>query len=325
MKVRNRWYILLTVILIAALFSGCLWFFEEHDTGEKVSEEIPIAMALDDEYTYPTVVAITSMMESKTSNSVYDYYIMHPGEFSEDNKAKLKSLEYKYSDCKINLIDMDINMGMKYKDTDDKGNITNPEYYSLWSAELLPNIDKLIWVDGSAITRGDLNEMYNLDMREIYCRGFLDWNVDAAKDFGVNNDHCICAGVMLLNLDELRRDDMFNKFKNFVKSNNDKLIEHDQTVINVLCADKMDILPAKFGVPNTCKTQSDISKFRRTLTAENKYSVEELTNAVNSPVILHYVDNPWKSQFVFRFDWWLRYAQKTDYYAEMQSVYAEVL
>lgn len=321
MKVRNRWYILLTVILIGALFGACLWFFEEHDTGEKTNKSIPIAMALDDGYTYPTIVAITSMMESKTSKSVYDYYIMHPGEFSEDSKAKLKSLGEKYSDCKINLIDM----GQEYKDANDKGHITTPTYYRLSLPKLLPDIDKLIWIDGDTITRGDLNEMYNLDMKGLYCRGFLDSNVTAAKGFGVSNDHCICAGVMLLNLDELRADDMFNKFKDFIEENNDKLVQHDQTVINVLCADKMDILPAKFGVFNTYKTSSDISKFQRSLTAKNKYSIKELTNAVNNPVILHCVDKPWKSQFVFRFDWWVRYAQKTDYYSEMQEKYAGVL
>ncbi|MBR2579114.1 MAG: hypothetical protein IKE41_03145, partial [Clostridia bacterium] len=81
MKLKNKWYMLVIIVLLAAVFGACLWFFEENNTGEKVNESIPIAMALDDGYTYPTIVAITSMVESKTSNSVYDYYIMHPGEF----------------------------------------------------------------------------------------------------------------------------------------------------------------------------------------------------------------------------------------------------
>ncbi len=321
MKFRNRWYIALIVLLVAIVFGACLWFFEEHDTGEKVNENIPIAMALDDGYTYPTLVAITSMMESKTSNSMYDYYIMHPGEFSEESKVKLKSLEKKYNDCKINLIDM----GQEYKDANDKGHITTPTYYRLSLPKILPNIDKLIWIDGDTITRGDLNEMYNLDMKGLYCRGFLDSTVDATKSFGVNNDHCICAGVMLLNLAELRKDDMFNKFKNFIEENNDKLVQHDQTVINVLCADKMGILPAKFGVFNTYRTADDISKFQSSLTAKNKYSIKELTNAVNNPVILHCVDKPWKSYDVFRYDWWVKWAKKTDYYPEIQEKYKGIL
>lgn len=321
MKLRNRLYILLTVLLVAGAFGACLWFFEEHDTGEKVNESIPIAMALDDGYTYPTLVAITSMMESKTSNSVYEYYIMHPGEFTEDSKLKLQSLANKYKDCRINLIDM----GEEYKNANDKGHITTPTYYRLSLPKILPDVDKLIWIDGDTITRGDLNEMYNLDMSGLYCRGFLDSNVGATKSFGVENDHCICAGVMLLNLAELRKDDMFNKFKSFIEENNDKLVQHDQTVINVLCGDKMGILPAKFGVFNTYETASDISKFQRSLTARNKYSIKELTDAVNNPVILHCVDKPWKSRDVFRFDWWLKYAKKTDYYLEMQEKYPGIL
>ena len=41
---------------------------------------------------------------------------MHPGEFSDESKVKLKSLENKYSGCNINLIDM----SDKYKNAYDK-------------------------------------------------------------------------------------------------------------------------------------------------------------------------------------------------------------
>ena len=38
---------------------------------------VPIAMALDDGYLYPTIVSIKSMMENKNRNSYYKFYIMH--------------------------------------------------------------------------------------------------------------------------------------------------------------------------------------------------------------------------------------------------------
>ena len=45
----------------------------------------------------------------------------------------------------------------------------------------------------------------------------------------VDNDHIICSEVMLINLKELRKDNMVEKFNIFIKENNDKLNQHDQT------------------------------------------------------------------------------------------------
>lgn len=56
---------------------------------------IPIAMALDDGYTFPTIVAITSIMENSYSYTNYIFYIMHPLKFSIENKKKIQSLEKK--------------------------------------------------------------------------------------------------------------------------------------------------------------------------------------------------------------------------------------
>ena len=54
---------------------------------------IPIAMSLDEEYTYPTLVAMTSILENTNSNTKYDFYILHPSNFPNKSKNKLKSLE----------------------------------------------------------------------------------------------------------------------------------------------------------------------------------------------------------------------------------------
>ena len=124
--------------------------YEKRNTNH---EGIPIAMALDDGYTYPTIVAMTSILENASKETKYDFYIMHPGEFSEENKGKLKSLSKKYRNkCSVNLI----NMENKYKNANDKGHITTPTYYRLSLSELLPDLDKIIWLDGDTITYTDL-------------------------------------------------------------------------------------------------------------------------------------------------------------------------
>ena len=49
---------------------------------------IPIAMSLDDKYTYPTIVSITSILVNANSNTKYHFYILHPSRFTIQNKKK---------------------------------------------------------------------------------------------------------------------------------------------------------------------------------------------------------------------------------------------
>lgn len=286
---------------------------------EEVST-VPIAMALDENYVYPTVVAITSAMENSNRRVKYDFYIMHPSNLSEESKKILKSLQNKYKNCSINLIDMKD----KFRSANTNSRITTPAYYRLVLSDLLPDIKKIIWADGDTIIFNDLAEMLSVDM-EGYCyKGFLDFpqfSKYIKQTFGVESDHYICDGVMLVNLEELRKENAVRKFDDFIHKNNDKLIQHDQTVINVVFADKIGVLPAKFGIWN-CFNREKIDKWCKGLISPEKYTVRELANANENPTILHCTRKPWIAPHMFmRSDKWWQYAEKTDIFDKIKSKY----
>ncbi len=291
------------------------------DDNKKISTTIPIAMALDEGYLYPTIVSITSLMENSNYKTKCNFYIMHPKEFSESSKSKLLSLQDKYENCHINLINMD----NQYKDADCsyRGHITTPAYYRLSMSELLPpEVDKAIWIDGDTLIFNDLAEMLNVDMEGYYYKGFLDYEVNGAKMFGINNDHYICSGVMVVNLKELRIDNVTEKFKKFIKENNHRLVQHDQTVINVVCYEKTGILPAKFGVVNFL-SQDQSKNYLDLQISPEKYTFQELINACNNPVILHCCwSKPWRDlNWGKAVDLWWQYAKETDFFNEIQQKY----
>lgn len=86
---------------------------------------------------------------------------------------------------------------------------------------LLPNINKIIYLDGDTITLIGLKEMYDIDMDNYYYKGFLDYLKDS---FNPNNNLYLCSGVLLINLEELRKDDMVNKTYKFLNDNKAKLL-----------------------------------------------------------------------------------------------------
>lgn len=310
-SLRLKSFLLLSVFLFTSLFfTACT-----HKNKDKVNT-IPIAMSMDENYLFPTIVSITSVMENKNPDTNYSFYIMHPSSLSDEDKNKLISLQSKYSHCAINLIDMTD----KYKNAHIDPWISTPTYYRLSLSDVLPELEKIVWLDGDTLTLHDLSELFNMDMGQYYYEGFLDDNVGSVDNFDMYNDHCICAGVMLINLKKLRENNMGEQFSNFIVENNDKLKQHDQTVINVVCRENIGILPAKYGIFNyiTVESAQDYVSLLRT---PEKYTVDEVQKAVGDPWILHCVSKPWRPDAPYSKDLWLNYAEKTDFYEEIKNKY----
>lgn len=309
-----------TLVWVSLILCGISFLifhvFRVYEKKNADNDGIPIAMALDDGYTYPTMVAMTSILENASKGTKYDFYIMHPGEFNDENKVKLKSIGRKYRNkCNINLIDMED----KYKNANDKGHITTPCYYRLSLSEVVPNLDKIIWLDGDTLAYKDLKEMYDIDMEGYYYKGVLDENVSAVDNFTTENDHCICSGVMLVNLKELRKDNMVEKFADFIEKNNERLIQHDQTTINAVCYKKIGILPLKYGILNySMETLKENAKAFR---CKNKYTETEIEEAYENTCVLHCVCKPWKNAGVRGSKSWWDYAKKTNFYNEIREKY----
>ena len=276
---------------------------------------INIAMSLDNNYFYPTIVSITSIMLNSNPFSNIHIFIMHPPEFKFKNKQKLLSLEKKFVKCKINLI----NMGKKYKKANQNDVITTPTYYRLSLPELLPNLNRIIWIDGDTLTFIDLKELYDLDIKGLHYKGWLDDTKNCVDIFTNENDHCICSGVILLNLEQLRKDNMVNLYSKFIEKNNKKLFKHDQTVINAVSFKKIGILPSKYGMHN----YKDINQLLELTTGYRckfGYSLDEKIEAYFHPFILHFVNKPWKKK-VNRFNLWWDYAKKSGFFYEIFIYY----
>lgn len=281
------------------------------------SNKIPIAMSLDDGYVYPTIVSITSAMLNSPPELEYEFYLMHPGEFSSGAKEKLLSLTERFPNCHL----VFLNMEDAFKTANDAGHVSTPTYYRLSLPDLLPDVEKLLWLDGDTLILGDLSEMYRLPMNGLHFRGFLDSDAYRGYSFGGSSDHYICGGVMVMNLAELRRDNATQKFAEFVAAHNSELVQHDQSVINAVSAAKIGVLPPRFGVFNFWSKKHE-KQYLSQLLSPNKYTLAELDAAVANPVVLHFTDKPWGLIKMPRTELWWEYAAKTDFFEEICEKYS---
>ena len=288
-----------------------------HKFTEDGKLRIACAYALDNSYVFPTLVAMTSLAENAGKNTFYDIYTMYGTGFTEENKKIILSVEEKHKEhCKIHFIDM----ADKFSTLESNQKITTPTYYRLELPSLLPDVNRIIWMDGDTAVFEDLTELITIDMKNYYIMGFLDSLPNAIERFGVKDATVLCAGVLLFDLDALRKNHMQEKMNEFISANKGKLNQHDQTVINVVCQNNIGPLPPKYGI--WCfEAEIYALKHNERQRPWLKYDRQEFLNAYYHPAILHYVwPKPfWKRQRpIFNKEWW-DYARISGYYNDVYN------
>ena len=98
-------------------------------------------------------------------------------------------------------------------------------------------------MDGDTAVFEELTELITLDMKENYIMGFLEYLPDAIESYSVKNATVLCSGVLLMDLDDLRKNNMTEKFNKFINENLGHIDQNDQTIINVVCQKNFEPLP----------------------------------------------------------------------------------
>ena len=271
--------------------------------------------SLDNGYVYPTLVAMTSLVSNAGNNTFYNIYLLISPDFKEESKNIIMTVEKNNKDhCKIIFIDM----GNKFEGKDTNERIPLASYYRLELANLLPDVDRIVYMDGDTAVFQDLSELITLDMKGNYILGFLDSSTDALKKYNMKNAIVLCAGVLLMDLNALRKNNISEKFNDFLESNLGNIYQHDQTTINVVCQGKISALPPKYGIWNFKKAKDLLDHNDHQLDFI-QYDEKELIISYYNPAIMHYVvGKPFRTNNnPFYYDEWWAYANKTGFYEEI--------
>ena len=275
-----------------------------------VSVIIPVILSSDDNYAPYMYVTMYSALENAMPDTFYDFYLLVPSAFSKRNTDLIMELKEKYN-CDIHFIDMknafaDLTMHIPH--------VTSPTYYRLLAGDLLPKeYDKCIYLDVDVCVCRDLASLYNIDMGSNYIAGVV-----AAAYYLNQESHCkrlglpsmeqyVNAGVLLMNLKQIRQDGMTARFVELSKND---YSSQDQDVINVACYGRILTLPVKYNVMTKYKALFDAGHEQRAA-LEEIYGAEHIGEGVRSPVIVHYADKikPWNDVSMKMMGYWWKYAQ----------------
>jgi len=279
---------------------------------------IPIAFSIDNLYTYPLIVLLTSILYNSKSSTLYYFHIMIPKNFFEENKQKIEGLCKKYKKCKV----IFLNMGDKYKDWKTFRHYSKAVYYRLSLSDYVKNFDKIIYLDIDTMVHNDLTNFYNIEMGDKCYMGFPGIEVKHTIINGTRN--FINSGVMLINLKLLRKVNASLLFDKYYYTYGTK--KQDEYLINAVFFNNISFLPFEYGIPDFEKKHKIIyspSQFWKAFRGYSNGTEKEMIFASNNRIITHGAYSHKK--------WWRRkytslseIGKKWIYYASKSNVFNEI-
>lgn len=320
-KSKKALYIFGALLIILA--SCIALFFARKNSAKQPERSIVIAYSTDSNYVYPTIVSMESLMKNANKNTFCKFTVLTADNVSDESKEQIKSIKNRYSNCSVNLVDM----GKKFSGSEEKF-WSKAMYYRLNLPEILPDEKICVYLDGDTMVRKDIGKMFDIDMTDYYIAGIHDYNEyinpksTHHKDIGIANlDNYVCSGVLIMNLEKMRSDNMHDTFNKLIEKNDkEKIFKFpDQDTLNVACYGHILTLPFKYGAlahTGFEKTYSE-SEYARWVSSEEEWNTGRL-----DPTIIHFTgEKPWSHIYSdFCKEWW-NYAAKTGYKNQIDQKY----
>lgn len=164
-------------------------------------------------------------------------------------------------------------------------------YYRLLSDVLLPNaVKKALYLDCDIIVNASLRNFYDTDVNDVAVCALYD-KPDVSSNYserlGYNEkDGYVNSGVMLINLEYWRRMKFSEKAFQYLHTHLDKIVYHDQDVLNALLHDKKKVFPLRYNM---------IDCFFMKQPSLHCMYVDQLQDAILHPAIIHFTGTrkPW--------------------------------
>lgn len=173
-------------------------------------------------------------------------------------------------------------------------------YTRMFAANILPtNVKKIVYLDCDVIVSGDISAIENYLKPDTYFCGVKDC---ISKHYKTNiglkpGDPYINAGVMIINVEALRKIDINKRINDFLNQYGNIINYADQDLLNGCFNGKVSILPLEYDVMTSVACWS-FNQLKAMRLPDSFYTIEEYNYAKMNPKIIHYTTNmlvvrPW--------------------------------
>lgn len=266
---------------------------------------IPIFFAIDDGYIPFLAVAIKSLIENASKEYEYIIKVLHTN-VKENNVRKIKKFETENVNIEF------VNLSYYIKKVQDKlytrDYYTNTTYFRMFLPELYPQYDKVLYLDSDIVVLGDISQLYNTEIGTNLVAAAPDDIIQYNKVFQeyaekvvgvVKYQNYFNAGILLMNLDQLRKFNFQDKFL-YLLGTVKFSVAQDQDYLNRLCKGRVTLINSQWDVMPV---------------VNRKINKEDIK-------IIHYnfAYKPWRFEDVQYKEYFWEYARKTEFLDEIQKI-----
>ena len=278
-------------------------------------QNIQIVFSADDLYAQHLGVAITSLLSNLKPGLVPCFHVI-TNSLSDVNRKKLESLK-SIRDFSINYLMVSPDDFQIYPMT--LGHLTMATYFRLKTPYLLPDLDKVIYLDVDTVTVGDIAPLWDIDLSpDEWIGGVQDLIVDknVFESIGLPKDgYYFNAGVTLMNLSALRQNHFEEKCIEFVQHYGHAIRYVDQDVMNHVCQGHVKWIHPKYNF-----MFGEIYKTYHWHDHTMPYTPAIMEEAVAHPVIVHFwgPGKPWfyrtRNLFAYKYNYYLKQTPWKNYH-----------
>lgn len=260
-----------------------------------------ISYAINERYVDYCLVSIISLLENNTGNKI-NFHIL-TDHLSSSTKLRMQNVVANYN-CDIHFYDIPdswieglaLNCWSKYC------------WYRLFLPQLISSdVSRILYLDTDTIITGSITELFNLNLNDYSIAGCLDimsFSEGIFDRLGYPSKYgYVCSGVLLLNLDYFRSNDLTTQIIDFAKTHSEIINFPDQDAINSVCHTSTLHLPLKYDILAPFLSDRNFCQ----------QHPKDVVDILEDPRIIHYAGcNPWKKEIQKHYyhDVFWKYANK---------------
>nr|WP_319474380.1 glycosyltransferase family 8 protein [uncultured Sphaerochaeta sp.] len=286
---------------------------------------VPVVFASNERFAPALGVCITSLLENIDINRSYDIIILE-SDLSEDSKQRLELTCKTYPQVHLRFFNPRILIGKRALQKNPTDHITIETYYRFLIADILPDYERVLYLDCDTVILDDVGKLYDTEMHGNILAATLDPEIPGlamGKDPSMmsylkdvlglrDSDPYFQAGVLVIDLKAMRSFHSVDQWIGLVGERRYRF--NDQDLLNKECRGRYQLLDMRWN------TVVDCNHTRMHTIEDGPYSLyDAYTQARKNPHIVHYAgfEKPWDapdSDFAYLF--W-HYAKRSEFFEQL--------
>jgi lipopolysaccharide biosynthesis glycosyltransferase len=260
-----------------------------------------VALAADEEFALPLAVAVRSLSEHLEDTKLCAYII--DGGLTKATRSKLRSSWPKTVEARFMDVDPKRLEALPLSKDLRVAHVTRSTYIRLLAPDLVPQMHrKILFLDADILALDDVRELWRTNLGNYPVAAVQDGGIRFVgspsgllnyEELGLRpNAKYFNAGVLLMNLDIWRAEDLSKQILDYIASNRSKIRFNDQDALNAVLHDRWKQLDASWNV----------LVFGGKIVGERQLAPNDQGTIASPPgaKILHFItpQKPWKRGFL---------------------------